>query len=194
MPNLPLVLASSSPYRQALLEKLKVHFISEAPSISEVPFPLETPERLAMRLSIAKAQALQARYNHHLIIGADQVAVLQQQFLAKPGDRNTAIQQLQTASNQCVEFFTGLCVLNSVTGEYLTEMDVTRVYFKPLTLSQIERYVDVDSPLDCAGSFKVENLGIALFEKIVSEDHNALIGLPLIKLIKLLEKFQCPVL
>lgn len=91
-------------------------------------------------------------------------------------------------------FYTGLCVLNSHTGEYLTDLDITQVCFKPLTLTQIERYIDLDSPLDCAGSFKAESLGIALFERITGEDPNALVGLPLMKLIKLLAQFNYAVL
>lgn len=194
IPKLPLVLASSSPYRQALLQKLTPHFIAASPAVDETSLPQEAPETLAMRLSIAKASALKIPYAQHLIIGSDQVAALHQQFLSKPGNRHTAIQQLQAASGQCVEFFTGVCVLNSNTGKYLTDLDITRVYFKTLTLAQIERYVDRDQPFDCAGSFKAESLGIALFEKIDANDPNALIGLPLMKLIRLLGQFHYPVL
>lgn len=190
MTTIHLVLASTSAYRQLLLRKLKVDFITASPDTDETPLPQELPAALALRLSIAKAKALRDQYPHHLIIGADQVAALQQQFLSKPGSREIAIQQLQAASGQCVEFYTGICVLNTNTGEYLTDLDTTRVYFKPLTTSQIERYVDLDTPFDCAGSFRVESLGIALFEKIACEDQNALIGLPLLKLINLLAQFQ----
>ncbi len=109
MNNLPLVLASSSPYRQALLQKLKLDFKAENPAVDETPFAQETPKQLAMRLSLAKTHALQARYREHLIIGSDQVAALHPQILPKPGNRSTAIKQLQAASGQCVEFFTG-CV------------------------------------------------------------------------------------
>lgn len=193
-PKLPLVLASSSLYRQTLLHKLTSHFITASPAIDETPLPQEAPEALAMRLSIAKASALKTPYAQHLIIGSDQVAALHQQFLSKPGNRHKAIQQLQAASGQCVEFFTGLCVLNTDTGQYLTDLDITRVHFKTLTLAQIERYIDRDQPFDCAGSFKAESLGIALFEKIDGSDPNALIGLPLMKLIRLLDQFHYPVL
>ncbi|NOT84523.1 MAG: septum formation inhibitor Maf [Methylococcaceae bacterium] len=194
MTNARLVLASSSPYRLALLKTLKVDFIADSPEVNEAPLSAEMPAQLATRLGIAKAHALQHRYPQHLIIGSDQVAALHNQFLSKPGDRDTAIRQLQLASGHCVEFFTSVCVLNTNTGDYLTDMDTTRVYFKALTLTQIERYIDLDTPFDCAGSFKAESLGIALFEKIVSEDHNALIGLPLIKLCALLEKLQFNIL
>ncbi|MCX7087890.1 MAG: Maf family protein [Methylococcales bacterium] len=190
----PLILASSSPYRQELLHKLKIDFIAESPAVNEERLAQEKPEQLAVRLGIAKAHALQNRYPEHLIIGSDQVAVLQDRLLSKPGDRDTAIRQLQLASGHCVEFFTSVCVLNSNTGQYLTDLDITYVYFKPLTLSQIERYIDLDTPFDCAGSFKAESLGVALFEKVLSEDSNALIGLPLIKLCGLLEKFQRAIL
>ncbi|MEQ1636088.1 MAG: nucleoside triphosphate pyrophosphatase [Methylococcales bacterium] len=194
MASTRLVLASSSPYRLALLKTLKVDFITDSPAVNEARLADETPQQLAIRLSIAKACALQKQYAKHLIIGSDQVAALQNQFLSKPGDRDTAIQQLQLASGHCVEFFTGICVLNTETGDYLTDLDLTRVCFKKLSLAQIERYIDLDTPFDCAGSFKAESLGIALFEKIVTDDHNALIGLPLIKLCTLLEKFQFNVL
>lgn len=193
-PKLPLVLASSSLYRQALLRKLTPHFITASPAIDETPLPQEAPEALAMRLSIAKANALKTLHAQHLIIGSDQVAALHQQFLSKPGNRHQAIQQLQAASGQCVEFFTGLCVLDTGTGQHLTDLDITRVHFKTLTLAQIERYIDRDQPFDCAGSFKAESLGIALFEKIDGSDPNALIGLPLMKLIRLLDQFHHPVL
>jgi septum formation protein len=194
MSNISLVLASSSPYRQALLNKLNIEFIAESPAVNETMQIQETPLQLAMRLGVAKAYALNERYKRHLIIGSDQVAALQNRVLFKPGDRNNAIRQLQLASGHCVDFYTSICVLNTLTGQYLTDLDITRVYFKKLSTAQIERYVDLDTPFDCAGSFKAESLGIALFEKIVSEDHNALIGLPLIKLIALLEKFQYRVL
>lgn len=194
MSNPPLILASGSSYRRALLSKLAIDFIADTPDIDESKQNHESPDQLALRLSIQKAQALQTKYPQHLIIGSDQVAFRERQQLIKPGNRIQAIQQLQLAMGQTVKFFTGVCVLNSKTGEYLYDLDITTAYFKKLTTAQIERYIDLDAPFDCAGSFKAESLGIALFEKIQSDDPNALIGLPLIKLIALLEQFKFKIL
>jgi len=114
--------------------------------------------------------------------------------LGKPGGRDAAIQQLAKQSGRAVQFYTGVCVLNSASGRSLSDMDVCSVHFKTLTLPQIEKYIDMDRPFDCAGSFKSEGLGIALFSKIVGEDPNALVGLPLIKLVALLERFGVNIL
>ena len=190
----PLVLASSSPYRRALLNKLHIDYIAAAPAIEESPLPNETPKQLALRLGIQKAQALKSKYPNHLIIGSDQVAAYDNQLLGKPGNRINAVQQLQAMSGRTVVFYTSIAVYHSATDTSVSDCDKTTVYFKTLSNGQIERYVDLDRPFDCAGSFKAENLGIALFDKIESEDPNALIGLPLIKLIALLEYFGRPVL
>jgi MAF protein len=129
-----------------------------------------------------------------LLIGSDQVAALGARFLNKPGSRAAAIEQLLAASGKTVTFYTGICVLDSRNGCYQVDCDICRVQFKSLSRAQIEHYVDADEPFDCAGGFKVERLGIALFEHIHGDDPNALIGLPLIKLIRLLAAFGVEVI
>jgi septum formation protein len=185
-----LVLASSSNYRQAILKKLHVDFKTASPDIDESPLAHEAPIEQALRLSQLKALALIDKFPDHLIIGSDQVALLNGTQLNKPGNRENAIVQLKTASGNQVGFYTGVCVVNSKTKQCLADVDICTVFFKTLTLKQIEHYVDLDQPYDCAGGFKSESLGIALFEKIQGDDPNALVGLPLIKLIALLAQFD----
>ncbi|WP_305907213.1 Maf family protein [Methylomarinum sp. Ch1-1] len=189
-----LVLASRSPYRSELLQKLKIAFLTCSSDIDESAKPSESGEQLAIRLAIAKAEAVAKKHPNHLIIGSDQVAVHRHKQLCKPGNRENALRQLTEQSGHAVKFHTGLCVLDSASGKYLTALDTCTVYFKKLSVNQIQHYIDREQPYDCAGSFKSEGLGIALFEKIDSEDPNALIGLPLIKLVNLLEQFDYPVL
>ncbi len=184
-----IILASNSTYRRELLSKIKLDFTCIGSNVDESPHPGETAQRLATRLAIAKAQALAEKHPNHLIIGSDQVATCNGHTLGKPGSFEQAIQQLQTQSGQAVLFYTGLCVLNSSNGQYLTDLDCCTVHFRTLTMQQIERYLSVDKPFDCAGSFKSEGYGITLINKISGADPNALIGLPLIKLIKLLDQF-----
>ncbi|MDD1619939.1 MAG: Maf family nucleotide pyrophosphatase [Methylococcaceae bacterium] len=189
-----IILASASQYRAELLRKLHLDFISCGSNVDETPLPGESPELLAKRLSQAKAEALSAMYPNHLIVGSDQVAVCGNELLSKPGDRTQAIRQLKMQSGQTVRFYTGICVLNSATGHYLNDIDICSVHFKTLSDSQIERYVDLEKPFDCAGSFKSEGLGIALFSRIEGDDPNALVGLPLIKLTGLLARFGIDVI
>jgi len=184
-----LVLASGSVYRRKLLKKLRLEFITCSSQVDETPLPDEIPAALALRLSIAKAQAISTAYPEHLIIGSDQVAALDKQLLGKPGNFERAVQQLTAQSGKKVTFYTGLCVLDSASNRYLTDIDICNVYFKKLDIEQIRRYLNTDEPFDCAGSFKSEEYGISLFEKIDGDDPNALIGLPLIKLIGLLNRF-----
>ena len=184
-----LVLASSSTYRGEILKKLHLDFISCSRMIDESPLPNEQADALAVRLSIAKAQAVAADYPHHLIIGSDQVATCGSRLLGKPGNRDNAIEQLTAQSGQKVTFYTGVCLLDSATGRHLSDIDVCNVYFRNLGDQEIRRYLDIDQPFDCAGSFKSEGYGITLFDKIEGEDPNALIGLPLIKLVRLLDGF-----
>lgn len=191
---LPIVLASSSKYRSQLFEKLGLAFTHHAANVDETPQIGEPPDALVTRLAVAKALVVGKTFPHHVIIGSDQVAAFDGEILGKPGDRDVAIQQLHRQAGRQVTFYTGLCVLDSASGRYLADLDATTVHFKPLSPTQIERYVDRDQPFDCAGSFKSEGLGIALFSKIVGEDPNALIGLPLIKLVALLEQFDVHVL
>ena len=189
-----LVLASGSLYRQSLLKNLRVGFISASPDIDESAIDGESPTQLALRLSSEKANSLTQKYPDHLIIGSDQVAILNNKQLTKPGNRENCITQLKSVSGNKVLFYTGVCVLNSRTGQCITDIDLCVVYFRALTTEQIERYVDMDNPFDCAGGFKSESLGIALIERIKGEDPNALIGLPLIKLIEILGQFNFEVI
>jgi MAF protein len=184
MPDL--VLASSSPYRQSLLRKLGLPFICASPDIDETAPPGETPTALTRRLAIAKTQALADRFPHHLIIGSDQVACIDGQILGKPGTAAKAAAQLQLASGRTVEFFTGLCLLDSANGSHQTTVEVFTVHFRTLSDRQIAHYIEREQPLDCAGSFKSEGLGIALFERLEGDDPNTLIGLPLIRLTDML--------
>lgn len=190
----PIILASGSQYRAELLRKLHLDFLGCSSNVDETPFPGESPEQLAMRLSQAKATALSAIYPNHLIIGSDQVAICGNKWLNKPGERTQAIRQLQAQSGKSVRFYTGVCVLNSANGQSLSDIDICSVHFKTLSDRQIERYVDMEKPFDCAGSFKSEGLGIALFSRIEGDDPNALIGLPLIKLTGLLARFGVDVI
>lgn len=190
----PLVLASSSRYRQALLAKLGLPFEAAAPSVDETAKPGETPAQLSTRLAEEKAQALAGRYPAHLIVGADQVAMLEGAQLTKPGNFARAVEQLRAASGQRVEFLTSVCLLDSASGRALADTDRTVVHFRPLTDRQIAAYVGKERPYDCAGGFKSEGLGIVLFERIEGEDPNALVGLPLIRLARLLAAFGVEIL
>ena len=181
-----LVLASTSPYRKILLERLGLHFETAAPRTDETALVNETPEALVTRLAEAKARAIAAEYPDALIIGSDQVAVLDDAILGKPGDHETATQQLRNASGREVKFLTGLCLLNTKTNQAHVKLVPFSVVFRSLSESQIQFYLEQEKPYDCAGSFKSEGLGISLFERLDGDDPNALIGLPLIELIQLL--------
>lgn len=183
----PLVLASTSPFRRALLERLGLPYTTAAPEVDETRRPEEPPQVLVLRLAESKARAVAPGHPGALIIGSDQVACIDGQVLGKPGGRDAAIAQLQRASGKTVMFHTGLCLLNSATGRAQTLVEPFRVHFRPLTLEQIHGYLDREQPYNCAGSFKSEGLGIALFERLEGEDPSALIGLPLIRLVTLLE-------
>ena len=181
-----LVLGSTSIYRKAILEKLKRPFVTAKPEIDESPLEGESPEILVARLAESKAKAVTVGEDC-LVVGSDQVAVLDGQILGKPGTKDKAIEQLMSSSGKKVSFLTGLCLLNTGTGRCQTEVDVFNVYFKSLSKAMVEDYVTKENPLDCAGSFKSEGLGIALFSKLEGDDPNSLIGLPLIRLISMLE-------
>lgn len=182
----PLVLASTSPYRSALLGRLGLAFVTATPQVDESPRPGESPQVLVLRLAEAKARAVARAFPDALIIGSDQVACIDDHILGKPGTRQRAIAQLEQASGRCVVFQTGLCLLNAVTGRAQTLVEPFRVHFRPLTRARIEAYLDREQPYNCAGSFKSEGLGIALFERLEGDDPSALIGLPLIRLVTLL--------
>lgn len=178
---MPLILASTSRYRRELLERLRLPFHIARPDVDEAPLPGETPSALARRLAWAKAKAIAAQHPDAWIIGSDQVAALDAQPLGKPGNRENALAQLGAMSGREIAFHTAVCLLRG-DEPALEAVDVTRVRFRDLQAGEIERYIDAEQPLDCAGSFKSEGLGIALFEHIDSKDPTALVGLPLIAL------------
>lgn len=183
-----LILASSSPYRRALLDRLQLSYQACSPEIDESRREHEAPEAYVRRLSREKAEAIAARFPQALIIGSDQAAVLNSEVLGKPGTHERAFQQLQRAAGHHVDFLTGLCLLDSANGDAQTEIVTTRVHFRPLDDATIERYLQLEQPYDCAGSFRSEALGISLFERIEGDDPTALIGLPLISLISMLHQ------
>ncbi|MCQ3830383.1 septum formation inhibitor Maf [Microbulbifer elongatus] len=185
-----LILASSSPYRRQLLEKLRIPFECQAPRIDEQPLPGEPASELASRLATEKALALANDHPDALIIGSDQVAECNGTLLGKPGNTENAIDQLSRSAGQTVNFHTGLCLADARDGSHHTLCELFSVRFRPLSASEIRRYVELEKPLDCAGSFKSEGLGIALFEKMEGSDPNSLVGLPLIRLIDLLKQYD----
>lgn len=187
MPIRPLVLASSSPYRRQLLERLRLPFSCESPDIDETPSRGELPEQLALRLAEGKARALCQKYPTHWIIGSDQVAVLPDNtLLGKPGNHQRAAEQLARSSGKSVRFLTSLALLDSASGKLATRCISYRVAFRRLEEAEIHHYLSVEQPWDCAGSFKMEGLGIALFTGMEGEDPNSLTGLPLIALTDML--------
>ncbi|AAM85319.1 hypothetical protein YPDSF_1854 [Yersinia pestis Pestoides F] len=181
-----LVLASTSSYRRALLEKLQLPFITDAPETDETPHAGESTEALVQRLASAKAQALAGRYPQHLIIGSDQVCVIDGKITGKPLQYSTAVKQLQQASGQCVTFYTGLTLLNTANNSINCTCETFDVYFRTLSQAEIDGYLLREQPWNCAGSFKSEGLGITLFERLAGRDPNTLIGLPLIALTQML--------
>jgi MAF protein len=186
----PLILASSSPYRQALLSRLGVPFTAHAPAIDEQRHDQETALALVLRLAEAKARALAEHYPGHLIIGSDQVAVLvrdgNEQVLGKPGGFEQAREQLTACSGQRVTFLTGLALLDTATGECQVDAVPFTVTLRPLDTATLERYLRAEQPYDCAGSFKAEGLGVSLFESTEGPDATSLVGLPLIRLVAML--------
>jgi septum formation protein len=183
-----LVLASTSPYRRELLNRLGLSFAVANPETDETPLPDEAPEATALRLSEAKARAVAAAYPDALIIGSDQVAEMGGRIFGKPGSHARAVAQLRQLSGQTVNFFTGLCVLNTRTGVAEVCGVPTLVGFRQLSDSEIENYLRREPAYNCAGSAKSEGLGIALLTRIHGDDPNALVGLPLIALCELLRK------
>lgn len=189
-----LLLASSSPYRRLLLERLRLPFDTAAPDIDETPLVGEQAPELGARLALAKAQALSENHPDHLIIGSDQAASLDGKLLGKPGSIPRAAAQLKAASGRAVTFYTGLSLLQPSTGRCETNIELFTVHFRTLTAQQISRYLERELPLDCTGSFKMEGLGIALFERLEGDDPNTLVGLPLIRLTTMLAAFGVRVL
>lgn len=188
------VLASTSRYRRELLARLLPDFAVDAPDVDETPILGEPPRDLAIRLASAKAHAVAARHPDAIVIGSDQVAELDGAALGKPGSVEAARAQLAASSGKTLSFHTALCVLDMRNNAAVAHSahDCTQVVFRTLDAATIARYVDAEKPLDCAGSFKAEGLGIALFERIESSDPTALIGLPLIALARLLREAGLP--
>ena len=186
--HLPLVLASSSPYRRELLSRLGVAFSTFSPSIDESRQADESAEELVTRLSREKALAVAASHPEALIIGSDQVATVDGKVLGKPGNHEKAVEQLMSASGKRVTFYTGLTLYNSQSGNTQTCCVPFHVQFRELNRREVEHYLEKEQPYNCAGSFKSEGLGICLFESMEGNDPNALIGLPLIRLHGLLRQ------
>jgi septum formation protein len=182
-----LILASTSIYRRELLERLRLPFDTARPEVDESPQPGESPLALAERLAIAKAGVIADREPAAFVIGSDQVAELDGRPLGKPGARDGALAQLGVMSGRAVHFRTAVCVRHGEQAPRLA-IDTTTVRFRTLSFAEIERYVDAEQPLDCAGSFKSEGLGITLFDAIETNDPTALIGLPLIATARLLRE------
>lgn len=184
--NPKLVLASTSPYRKELLSRLKVPFEVAAPEVDETPLPGEAPQDTALRLAQLKARAVKEKFPDALIIGSDQVAVLEGTQLGKPHTHDNAVKQLRFMRGKTVGFHTALCLYNSRTDRMQAEVVLYLVSFRDLSDAQIEGYLRKEQPYNCAGSAKSEGLGIALIEKMEGSDPNALIGLPLIRLVDML--------
>lgn len=181
-----LILGSSSPFRAELLKKLQINFIQHSPDIDETQLEGESAPALVERLAQEKARLIAETYPQALIIGSDQVAVADGNILGKPGNHQTAIQQLMMASGKSVTFYTGLALYNAENKTMQHIVEPFTVYFRELTEKQIEYYLNQEKPYQCAGSFKSEGFGISLFSRLEGDDPNSLIGLPLIKLIELL--------
>jgi MAF protein len=191
---LPLLLASSSVYRRELLNRLHLPFICSSPDIDESRRPDESAEELVKRLAEEKARALATRHPGHLIIGSDQVAALDGQIIGKPHSFEKAREQLLAASGKRVSFLTGLAVLNTDTGYCQVDCVPFTVHMRTLDTARIERYLRIEQPYDCAGSFKAEGLGVSLFQSTEGPDATSLVGLPLIRLVDMLlaEGVQIP--
>jgi septum formation protein len=185
---LPLILASSSPYRRELLQKLTLSFECHSPNIDESAIGGESPEQLVERLALEKALAVAVEHPKALIIASDQVAVLEDEIMTKPHTHDNAIKQLNRSSGKTVNFLTSLCLLNSQTGKHQIIIAPYSVEFLTLSPQQIDNYLHKEQPYQCAGSFKSEGLGITLFKRFNGEDPNSLIGLPLIALTEMLRK------
>lgn len=186
MPVQDIILASSSPYRQVLFRRLGLPFRCVAPDINEISNADESPEQLVRRLAESKAQKVAEQHSASIVIGSDQVASLDNEILAKPVTHKQAKAQLERTSNHWVCFNTGLCVINTRTHSVQIDCIPYYVKFRMLDSAEIERYLIIEQPFDCAGSFKSEGLGIALLAEMKGNDPTALIGLPLIRLCEML--------
>ena len=190
----PIILASTSTFRKSILEKLQIPFTTSTPDCDETPHKNETAISLVERLAIDKAKAVSTKHNEALIIGSDQVAVLDNIILGKPHTHENAIKQLKNSSGKTVHFYTGLCLYNSQSNQFQSCVEIFEIEFKQLSHQQIENYLHQEKPYNCCGSFKSEALGITLFKRMKGDDPNTLIGLPLIKLVSMLENENIDVL
>jgi len=193
MTNYQLVLASTSPFRQQLLGKLQVPFITAQPNCDETPRNNESPQALVMRLAEEKARSCNVS-KASLVIGSDQVCVIDGDIVGKPHTAEKAIEQLLSQSGKAITFYTGLALFNSETQKTQVVCEPFVVHFRELSEEMVKSYVEKEQPLHCAGSFKSEGLGISLFERLEGDDPNSLVGLPLIRLIQLLENEKFKVL
>lgn len=182
-----LILASTSPFRKQLLAKLHLSFNTEKPNVDETPLANESAPQLVERLAIKKAQVISSLFENALIIGSDQVCVNNGKILGKPGNFDTAFLQLKAASGKRITFYTGLAVINSQNNHVQSLVETFVVKFRELSDEMITNYLNKEQPYNCAGSFKSEGYGIALFDYFEGKDPNSLIGLPLISLIEMLE-------
>ena len=181
-----LILASSSPYRKAQLEQLRLDFEAISPNIVESMQANETPESLSVRLAKEKARVVAKENKDAIVVGGDQTASFAGQLLTKPGTKERAAMQLRACSGNVVTFFSSVCLLNAATNRFQIACIPTRVTFRPLSKSHIDTYIEAENPIDCVGSFKCEGLGITLFERFESDDPTALVGIPLLTLNKML--------
>lgn len=190
-----LVLASTSPYRMQLMRQLELNFHVAAPLYKERMDPTVSAELLVKHQALQKAQSLSDKYDDALIIGSDQVFVdARHRVLGKPGSAEKAVEQLMEMQGRKHTFYTGVAIYDSATGDSLAEFETFTVSMRELTEEQVKHYVTKENPIDCAGSFKIEGLGIALMEKMEGNDYNSLIGLPLILLVNMLSRFDIEVL
>jgi septum formation protein len=184
--NRPLVLGSSSPYRRELLSRLRLHFTVESPDVDESQRSGEAPRELALRLAVAKALAVAAKFPEAIVIGSDQVAELAGEALGKPGSHERAVAQLRQMRGETVVFHTAVAVVCTQTGFEQVELAPVKVNFRRFTDAEIETYLRLEQPYDCAGSARSEGLGVALLDAIESDDPTALVGLPLIRTCRML--------
>lgn len=182
-----LVLSSSSPARRELLTRLQLPFISTTPDIDETPLPNETTEALVARLALEKAQKVAKDYQEALIIGCDQVGILENEILCKPLSHERACEQLQKMSGKKIIFYIGICLLDAKNNSHQVAVEQYDVYFRNITHQEIEAYLLKEQPYQCAGSLQIEGLGIAFIEKLSGSDYTALVGLPLIRLTTMLK-------
>ncbi len=183
-----LILSSSSPARRALLGRLQIPFIATSPDIDETPLPNEPVDKMVQRLAVAKAQKSALTYPDAVIIGSDQVGILDQEILCKPLTHENAVKQLTKMSGKTIRFYTSLCLLDAKTGQSQLAVETYDVMFRELTAQMIDEYLEKEQPFHCAGSFQAEGLGVMLIRKFAGDDYTALIGLPLIRLVNMLEQ------